>query len=173
MAKPKDYAARVEKIRGGIEDAKAERHAVGRMLRPAAEAKATLRASVEQHAARYRPEVGRFVAAGGSDRVPELPLMIPRRHDLAEHARWAETLCGLAGPLIVERFEIAIDAALEGRETISDAERAARIAELDTKLDELEREEERTICEAEAAGVETLRRGDARPELVLEWRGAA
>lgn len=48
------------------------------------------------------------------------------------------------------------------------AARSARIVAIDSELDRIEREEEAEIVRREAAGNPVARRGDARPEIVLE-----
>ncbi len=65
---------------------------------------------------------------------------------------------------IIER---SLADAVEGRGTISNADRARRLASLDAEVTAVERAEEVLIREAEAAGLPVLRREDARPEIVL------
>ena len=48
------------------------------------------------------------------------------------------------------------------------AARSARIVAIDSELDRIEREEEAEIVRRQAAGNPIPRRGDARPEIVLE-----
>lgn len=51
------------------------------------------------------------------------------------------------------------------------ADRAARLAEIEAELDELEDAEEIEVCWFEAHGVQVDRRAGARPEIVLKVRG--
>jgi hypothetical protein len=50
---------------------------------------------------------------------------------------------------------------------VADDDREQRLAELDDELLELETDEERMICQAEAAGLTVLRRGDADPRAIV------
>lgn len=63
----------------------------------------------------------------------------------------------------------AIADALEGKRPLSAEDRAARLREIDAEADRLERAEEALVRAAEAAGLPILRRGDARPEVVLAF----
>lgn len=65
---------------------------------------------------------------------------------------------------IIER---SLADAVEGREAISNADRARRLGALDAEITAIERAEEALVREAEAAGLPVLRREDARPEIVL------
>jgi len=61
----------------------------------------------------------------------------------------------------------SLEDAAEGKETISNADRARRLAAIDAEVTAVERVEETLIREAETAGLPVLRREDARPEVVL------
>lgn len=51
------------------------------------------------------------------------------------------------------------------------ADRAARLAEIEAELDDLEDAEEVAVCRLEAQGLQVDRRASARPEIVLKVRG--
>lgn len=61
----------------------------------------------------------------------------------------------------------SLEDAAEGRETISNADRARRLGSIDAEVNAIERVEEQLIREAEMAGLPVLRREDADPAIVL------
>lgn len=76
-------------------------------------------------------------------------------------------LCALLGPATVAGM-LASMVESSYADTPGSADRAAELAEIDSELDRLEREEEREVCRLEVAGQRVVRRADARPEIVLE-----
>lgn len=76
------------------------------------------------------------------------------------HGLLAEAAIAGAGALIERRLK-------ETPAGLPAAERAARVAELESKILRLEREEEAAIRDAEVAGVVIERRPDADPAAVL------
>lgn len=64
-------------------------------------------------------------------------------------------------------FEAEIDQHFASGDGISGADRAKKIDQIDSDLDQLERAEEALIREAEAAGMPILRRADASPNALL------
>jgi len=61
----------------------------------------------------------------------------------------------------------SLEDAVEGRETVTNADRARRLGALDAEITAVEKVEEILVREAEQAGLPVLRREDARPEIIL------
>jgi hypothetical protein len=78
----------------------------------------------------------------------------------------ANLLCWLAGDDLVRWMDAKVEA-MEYVPGPAMAERRQLLSDLRKELEKLEREEERLITEAEAAGVFIPRRFDATPEIVL------
>lgn len=76
-------------------------------------------------------------------------------------------MCWFRQSDVVEKLTADIDAALEGKDTLTSVERNARLAELDVEILTAERDEEATICAALAQGHNVTRRRDADPRAVL------
>lgn len=100
-------------------------------------------------------------------------LSFPRQHGGAglDAAPAVRQLLGLV--VMVNReavrdiIERSLADAVEGREAISNADRARRLGSIDAEVNAIERIEEQLIREAELANLPVLRREDARPEIVL------
>ena len=88
--------------------------------------------------------------------------------DLAPNGYVAAALCSLFPNLIREKLIAEVDRRLEERPSgLPTAERPAALAEIDAAIRKFGVEEEQIITEAEAAGIELDRRGDADPRIVL------
>lgn len=74
----------------------------------------------------------------------------------------------LAALLGADVLAAALCRQLPSDEAPDAATRGARIVAIDAELDRIERQEEAEIVRSEAAGNPIARRGDARPEIVLE-----
>lgn len=61
----------------------------------------------------------------------------------------------------------SLEDATEGRETVTNADRARRLGSIDAEITAVEKVEEILVREAEAAGLPVLRREDASPAVVL------
>jgi hypothetical protein len=70
----------------------------------------------------------------------------------------------LGADALKERLVVQLDAVPACPDT---ADRLARLEAIGEELDSLEQEEESAVCEAELSGEIILRRGDARPDIVL------
>jgi hypothetical protein len=141
----------VEMVRKRIIAEKVERAAVANAPYPLEERVADIDRFLAS-AFRHTPNIGVHVSphGGGSFDNPEL-----------------EALSSL-GPFIRSARIGALERYLEARPPgLPKAERPARLAEIDARLLELEREEEAIIEAAEEAGLEIARRADADPRAIL------
>ena len=158
---------KIDALRGQIKTLQRERTALQDQRYSRAEVAAKVRQMVlqwESEAAHHNAQRLQWMAHG--DHGAEL-LAADCVHGLStgNHAALGPAFVAMLGAEVVSaRLLAGIDQVPEG---LDKAERLARIAAIGDELDRLEAEEERLISAAEAQGVEVLRRGDARPEIVL------
>lgn len=169
MAQTQTYAQRLETLRsGGIYPRQFEVSEFESELYFRAEVVPMLAATVDDWDRTARGELARAIAdlAAGGKRSG---LLVADVHS-GTRERGATAMLG---PLLVllcgkdrvsEVLTLAAEVVPEGP---SLAERKQKLATLRDELDQLEREEERLIVEAEREGVRLMRRADARPEIVL------
>lgn len=155
-------AKTVAQIRTQIERLKAEREPLAQVTCNQPEAKAAIESwaaeCVAEGEARFRRAVERI---GRTGTVDARPFMVDpdRPTDLAPLLAAV-----VGGPALAAALIAHLGAVHDGLDSEG---RARRLAEIDRALDAAEREEERLICESEAAGTPIRRRADVRPEIVL------
>lgn len=167
MAKNQQAIVKVESLRQQIADKQAERKALQAQTRSPAE----VRVHVEKQVARWAEEatrqLRRDLTGAASGNPPELleAFVNAGSPTIPATVTIAPILALMLGAdMLKERILAHLDAVPECPDT---PQRLARIEEIGRELDDLESEEERLICEAEERGEFILRRGDARPEIVL------
>lgn len=153
----------VEEVRRQIAETRHEREALATAPLTKAEAAERIQAWLDAEAKRARLDLmaGEFAAPG---RGPGHPFRVPVR---AGEQRSADL-----GPIIAALFPDQVREALlaalpDDAGAIAMTDRPGRLAELDARVRDLERQEETLIDEAEAAGVEITRRPDANPDAIL------
>lgn len=164
------YADKVLALRECIGALRSERRRLTEQVRSRSEVCAILEKQVAQWSAEADGQLRRDlcrIAAGES-------VNLLRAHvdegSLSFHAEahLGATLVLLAGE---EALRARLSAQLDAIPDVPNGpERIARIAAIDLELHSVETEEERLICEAEDSGEAILRRGDARPDIVLGAR---
>lgn len=167
MAKQQQTRSRIDALREQIGASKHELRQLGHQMRSPSEVRTLVEAQVEQWAEQARDGLRQELREVSvwrrslnmevhvSDASPTIPAS----------ARLGPLLALMLGAdTLKERILAQLDAVPECPDT---PERLARIEEIGRELDDLESEEERLICEAEERGEVILRRGDARPEIVL------
>lgn len=164
----------VERIRVELAGLAADRARIESAPRPRDVLKAEARKAVEALAARGRPDVAGIISGRpGASLWPTLsPLHlglvskdIPFVPSSAVDA--GALLAWLAPDQIIERLEQELDRELGDSPGISDEERAASLAALDSQRLSLERDEEAMIRAAEASGQVIQRRPNANALAVL------
>lgn len=158
---------KIEALRGQICALKSERRALEQQRWSRAELAERVRGMVKQWEADAARENAQQLAwmAGGDHGTK---LLVADTFDAGRAGLYAALAPALVLMLGAEQVAARLLAGIEevpvGLDT---AERLARIAAIGRELDQLEAEEERLITEAEAEGLDVLRRPDARPEIVL------
>lgn len=85
-----------------------------------------------------------------------------QRLDMGAFVAW------LAAPMLKQRLTDVLDGMPDDAFSDHDASgRAKQVSQLERKLQKLEVDEERTVCELERQGLPVRRRADCRPEIVL------
>lgn len=164
----KSLAERIADLRETIKVRQSERIQLTEQVRSPSEVRACVAAMVArwQEEATKRLRYSMIRLAGGDKNVDlgraEVHEATPTRAPEAELGPLLTLVLGEA--VVQERLCILLDAVPDSPDT---PERLERLAAIVSELDELETEEERLICESEHAGEPILRRGDARPEIVL------
>lgn len=156
------FSQGLEDMRSQIEDLKAERHAVERM--PVDEATAYRRAemwvsSAVTNAMKSAPSPSRFATDPDRWHFPSFDVL-------------AETMIAYQGDALASAMKQEISEIYQSEKGLTDAERAAQLADLDHRLLSAELSEEALIREAEASGIVVSRRADADPRAVLAHRDA-
>jgi hypothetical protein len=164
----RDPAAAVSKIRAQNRAVRDERERVDRALHPREEVVAQLRRRILEKGAAWDVPTGVLL---GNDTM-ELPLALPVHRGHGEGLSREQQFESMIAAVMGDQLEAALVARLEplyeGAGLVLGAdERAARLAELDRKLWDLECDEEAAIRDAEARGLILPRRGDADPRAVL------
>lgn len=126
-----------------------------------------------------RTEVNAYCTSAAAEIVGRLAYTVATGEGLADaFAVWARPdgrvdlgplLAALLGPDKLAAALMPFAGALPP--STDRAARAARLAEIATELDALEDAEEVEVCRLEALGLWPVRRGDARPSIVLKLRG--
>ncbi|MEZ5590150.1 MAG: hypothetical protein R3F53_05375 [Gammaproteobacteria bacterium] len=104
------------------------------------------------------------LAAGAILKLPTGPINGPER---PQEALWS-LACWVHGETLIDPLMTLVEQRLPKDAGISLNERNKRLKKIESELLRLEREEEKLICELEAAGDEIIRRADADPAIVLE-----
>lgn len=165
---PTDLLSEIDRVRGDIQAVRAELEDLALAPLPAPEAKVHASAAVSHMAATFNlPALAR--AFTSPDRGTHAPDTVFRHANVLdirnEHAGLA--LLAVALPDALEKaLHTEIDRQI-GDAGVSAAERAQRVEKLEQRLFELGCEEERLICQAEAAGLVVYRRPDCDPAAVL------
>ena len=164
---PARVTAALATVRAELATIAADRAAVERA--PVPLAVATERAlAVLDGIARWTPDVRGFFGAGYDPRFyADATALVPSM--LEAEDRFRACVLVLLGEAIRGKVTAALkEAAADlGEQTLAPAERAKRLAALDAKARAAALREELLLSALEAAGVETLRREDAEPEVVL------
>lgn len=157
-------AERISEIRDRIIGLSNERADMERVPRTREEITEALDRWIDREASQWEPAGIRGLVQSAS--ISSLELVGPNR---AGNRNWQAAMCALAPETIRARLLEAAETHLAAHETTITAEQAAnRIAELDTEILDLERQEEALIAESESAGTPVHRRGDADPRAVLD-----
>lgn len=158
------HIKKIEGLREEIRSRQAERAALLEQPQSRAQVASKVAALVAEWGAAARKQNGlhlRLMASG------QHPPLVPQEPGVT----LAQTLVLLLGE---EKIKEAL---LLGIEDVPDGvpadERALRVSSIEARLDELELAEETLIEQAEEAGEHPVRRGDARPEIVLGRREPA
>lgn len=154
-------ASTIEEVRGTIIAKANELHRLCAMPIPQAEAEAALDREIARHVEAARGVVARAVVGltGNGKR---------QSFDLDPTPTEAVALQVAMNPQGFRKLAVAeLTAQYRGREAMPRDQRAARIAEVEAELLDLETTEEAMIRQAERAGVEILRRANADPRAVL------
>ena len=160
-AKTRQYfETAIAKTRKDLTETYAERDRIQRAPIPRGDAVAALRREFDRRAASWNPNVG---ATSG-----EYQLVVPAQHDTSLKPQIEAACAALLGDslfdVLVAKLETRLAALPDG---IAEGDRTRQLADLDAKAFDLETKEERLILDAEAAGFDLDRRGDAKPAIVL------
>jgi len=168
--KQQSISQRVHTLRAQITALQAERVALRERVRSTSE----VREHVERQVARWAEEADkqlrRDLAAAGTHRAVAMLLT-----DVDEGGLSLPSTVNLGPVLTLVLGEEVLKARILSRldavaECPDSAQRVARVEAIGRELDRLEAEEEGLIVESEESGDAVLRRGDARPEIVLGTR---
>ena len=154
----------IERLRGEIEDLQAERAAVASAPLPLDQALDVLRKHLDHLAKAAGPDLAGIAHAAAIGARQSALLATPRDPLLL--------FAALARPLVEESLTAAVRWFYEGNQLtgMAPADRDARLAEIDQRIAALEFEEESTISEAEALGMNIPRRINVDPAIVLGLR---
>lgn len=159
----RDFAGELDAIREQIKRMRDERLTVERAPLPRAEAIANLERELATLNNSFKPEIGSFLYGEGT-----VAAVFVGKDRGAELKIGPALLAWLAGPALGEKLKAEINRFYATEPlALSPAERAARLAAIDTKILGFEFEEEDLIAEAESLGLELDRRLDANPAVVL------
>lgn len=161
----KPFAARVDELRDKIAARRTELDQLPEASIPAPDAIARMTAWVDSQAAAFTIGANAFTGEQFSRPTTLLLTAIRNGNHMAD-VDTGPLLCWLLGDVIKTKLTAAIKA-LPHAPGIPLAERPAAVQRLRDEIARLETAEERLIREAEAAGEPVIRRGDARPEIVL------
>ena len=162
-----DLKAAILRTRNEISVAQSELRALRNAIGTLEELGVQVLREVERKAARGRPRVN--VNAGKvSIAWPDVITLGPRDQVIgAPQAAASDMLCWLHEQEIAKKLVTDLVAALPDGGGISEAERTARVAEIEAAIARLENEEECLIEQALAAGIEVHRRTGASPWALL------
>lgn len=161
----KPFADRVTELRSKIAARRTELEQLPEASIPASDAIARMTAWVDSQAAAFTTGANAFTGEQFSRPTTLLLTAIRNGNHMAD-VDAGPLLCWLLGDVIKTRLKVGIEA-LPHAPGIPLAERPAAAQRLRDEIARLETAEERLVREAEAAGEPIVRRGDARPEIVL------
>lgn len=164
----------LEELRGQIRELQGERKRIERAPLSEAEVHATIDAQLEEavEALNRTPTAG-LLRGNPVGFFHIVAMGEPETFSAQENWKKALGLAVLAGGDRVKKYlraRVAADAQAAGGFGLGREERKAKLAELDAQLFDLELEEERAVCDMEAAGLAISRRADADPRAVLAVR---
>lgn len=170
QAASRDAFAAIDEVRSRLLALVAEREHIESAPMPPDDAAQAVEAWLDETAAAFDVS---FRSMLHTDWRSSPGLSFPRQHGGAglDAAPAVRQLFGLV--VMINRAAVrdiivrSLEDAVEGRSTISSADRARRLGALDAEITAVEKVEEALIREAEVAGLPVLRREDARPEIVL------
>lgn len=139
-----------------------ERDALAGQIRDREAAQSEVTALVQEWRADASPGISYAVQAGDFSRLLKVRPLPDGSVDLGP------VLAAVLGTATLAR--VLGDHAMTLPDASARTERAARLVEIAGELDRIEEAEEAEICRLEAEGLQPLRRGDARPEIVLRLR---
>jgi hypothetical protein len=157
--------AAIAKVRSRIHALHTERRALEGQPRSRQEVAERVRCAVSRWRDEARKDMElalREIASGGFGAML-MAQVIPARYGSSD-ALLGPVLALVLGDTLTNAMLQHLEAVPEGMEA---ADRTARLTEISEELDALETEEEALICQGEDRGDFVLRRGDARPEIVL------
>jgi hypothetical protein len=150
--------AQLEKLRANIVQLQEERPKIEKASVPRDEALDLIERTISHNASRVTPMYGVLLRPGENAAALDL---VPNGHVAA-------ALCSFLPNLVRNKLIAEVDRQLEERPSgLPTAERPAALAKIDAAIRKLGVEEEQIITEAEAAGIDLARRGDADPRIVL------
>lgn len=155
---------RLETIRQQINAKRSELHALASMPLTPPEVEARVDGLIADWAEQFDTSwLGRQIAAPGPLASDDDLLGVAMAGSRVKPAPLLATL------MPAELRRLMVDAAMEhaGVASPTEAERISRQREIEQALHELEIDEERVVCQLEAAGVEVFRRPDADPSVIL------
>ena len=158
MSAIQETSKQLAKLQAKIVQLQEKRAKIERASVPRDEALTKIELTISHNASLVPPAYGELLS-------PDAPTAVL---DLVPNDYVAEALCSLFPDLIREKLIAEVDRRLEERPSgLPTAERPAALAEIDAAIRKFGVEEEQIITEAEAAGIELDRRGDADPHIVL------
>ena len=150
----------LDKVRARIAERRTERERVAEKPRTRDEALEALEAWITSEAAKLEPDAGAFIHGR--------PRATLTHQDFGSgRATFTPALCLLGPDRIRDAFAAEIENELADTEPLAAQDQAARLAELDAEILDLERNEESLVVALHEAGEPVERRADADPRAVL------